>query len=346
MTRFTSRAAALTILIGLAPTGAVRINTSAQPRSVTPAASDTGWRDPSPHQLSFIRVAPDVRLEVLDWGGQGLPLVFISGLGDTGHEFDDFAPRFTGRHRVVGFTRRGYGASSQPPAGYDVDTRVADLHAVLDSLGLQRVVLVGHSIAGDELTGFARKWPSRVAGLIYLDAAYDHSLIPAMLRRTPPPPEPAPTPADSTSPHGWLAWVRASYGVPITEADVRASSRFAPDGHYAGPVTPDSMFDVVTRQAGHPDYRGIGAPVLAIYQRADSAPVMFPYWDKLTSSERLRADQFAATFLSWAAAQRAQLARELPAARIVILPNANHYVFMSNPQTVERAMRAFLARLR
>ena len=185
-----------------------------------------------------------------------------------------------------------------------------------------------------------------MAGLIYLDAAYDHSLIPAMLRRTPPPPEPAPTPPDSASPDAWLAWVRASYGVPITEADVRAASRFAPDGHYAGPVTPDSMFDAVTRQAGHPDYRGISAPVLAIYQRADSAPVMFPYWDKLTSPERLRADRFAATFLAWAAAQRAQLAGELPGARIVILPNANHYVFMSNRQSVERAMRAFLARLR
>ena len=88
-------------------------------------------------------------------GRLGPPLVLLAGLQDVAHGFDDIAPHFTDDHHVLAITRRGYGASSQPRSGYDLASRVADLHAVLDSLRLPRVALVGHSIAGDELTAFA-----------------------------------------------------------------------------------------------------------------------------------------------------------------------------------------------
>lgn len=81
-------------------------------------------------------------LEVLDWGGSGPPLVFLAGLLDVAHGFDDFAPKFTDHHHVLAITRRGYGSSSQARWGYDLATRTADLRAVLDSLHLGRVALV------------------------------------------------------------------------------------------------------------------------------------------------------------------------------------------------------------
>src|SRR5439155_8228335 len=81
------------------------------------------WVDPSPHRVRFVSVAPEVRLEVLDWGGSGPPLVFLSGLQDVAHGFDDFAPRFIDHHHVIAITRRGYGYSSQPRSGYDLATR-------------------------------------------------------------------------------------------------------------------------------------------------------------------------------------------------------------------------------
>ncbi len=127
--------------------------------AVLPKHPTAAWTDPSPHRVSYISVAPGVRLEVLDWGGSGPPLVFLSGLQDVAHGFDDFAPEFTNDHHVLAITRRGYGASSQPASGYDLAGRVADLRAVLDSLGLQRVALVGHSIAGDELTPLPARIP-------------------------------------------------------------------------------------------------------------------------------------------------------------------------------------------
>src|SRR5262249_32960497 len=123
-----------------------------------------------------IRTAPDVSLEVLDWGGEANrpALVFLAGGGGTAPVFGDFAPQFTDSFHVVGITRRGFGASRASEPG-DLDTRVQDISAVLDTLRLGAVVLAGHSIAGEEMTRFAELNAARCRALIYIDAAYDRS---------------------------------------------------------------------------------------------------------------------------------------------------------------------------
>lgn len=192
-------------------------------RSSDAATTFAAWHDPSPHKVSFVSVAPGVRLEVLDWGGSGPPLVFLAGLQDVAHGFDDFAPRFTDVRRVYGGTRRGYGASSPPAGGYDLATGLSDLLAVLDSLHLDRVALAGHSMAGDELTGLAASHPERVDRLVYLDAAYDHSeLVPLLADYPTPPPM---TVADSASPSAVQAYRLRTFGMHIPEGQVRAIGR-------------------------------------------------------------------------------------------------------------------------
>src|SRR5882762_9932294 len=128
------------------------------------------WHDPSPHSVQFLTVDENVKLEVLDWGGSGRPLVLLAGLGNTAHVFDDFAPKLTSEYHVYGITRRGFGASSVPASGYSADQLGDDVLAVLNALKLDRPVLAGHSIAGEELSSVGTRDPERVAGLIYLDA--------------------------------------------------------------------------------------------------------------------------------------------------------------------------------
>src|SRR5437588_12983371 len=53
-----------------------------------------------------IPIGPGVSLEVTDWGGRGVPLVLLAGLGNTAHVFDTFAPQYTDHFHVVGITRR------------------------------------------------------------------------------------------------------------------------------------------------------------------------------------------------------------------------------------------------
>jgi non-heme chloroperoxidase len=135
-------------------------------------AEPSPWRDPSPHQVRFVTVAPNVNLETLDWGGRGRPVVLLAGGGNTAHVFDDFALKLTGRYRVYGITRRGSPPSSVPEEGYSGDQMGNDVLAAIDALGLKRPVLVGHSFAGQEMSNVATRHPERVAALIYLDAMH------------------------------------------------------------------------------------------------------------------------------------------------------------------------------
>lgn len=304
-------------------------------------AQVTTWTDPSPHRVSMVAVAPDVRLEVLDWGGNGPPLVFLSGLQDVAHGFDDFAPQFTDHFHVVAFTRRGYGASSQPATGYDLDTRVADLRAVLDSLGLAKVFLVGHSIAGDELTAFAGSYPDRVAGLIYLDAAYDHSGIAPMLGRTPPPAIPMQS-ADSASPAAVDAYLKRTWGMMVPEAQLRAVGRYEPSGHLVADVTPAAIDSAVLAGCGHPDYARVHTPALAIYAVIDSMPDLFASAATFDSATAAQARRFTSALQALGARERTRYHRELPSGQTLELHGANHYVFYSNEAEVEGAMREFL----
>jgi non-heme chloroperoxidase len=311
-------------------------------RSGRPAhGSPTSWSDSSPHRVSFVSVAPDVRLEVLDWGGSGPPLVFLSGLQDVAHGFDDLAPEFTKDHHVLAVTRRGYGASSQPHSGYDIAGRVADLRAVLDSLGLQRVALVGHSIAGDELTAFAGTYPARVTGLVYLDAAYDHSEVRKLLAGYPaPPPMLA---RDSASPRAVQEYFHRVSGMRIPEAQLRAIGRYSSNGHLIADVTPPTIDSLILAGCGHPKYAAVRAPALVIDAVVDSVGQVFPYYAALDSPHQAAARHFTVALQRWAAGERARVRRELTTAQVLELHGANHYVFDSNRSEVIEAMRAFLA---
>jgi pimeloyl-ACP methyl ester carboxylesterase len=65
--------------------------------------------------------------------------------------------------------------ASVPPSGYDADRLADDVLAVLDHLRLDRPLLIGHSIAGEELSSISARYPLRSGGLIYLDAVGDRS---------------------------------------------------------------------------------------------------------------------------------------------------------------------------
>src|SRR4051794_22974107 len=73
------------------------------------------------------------RLQYLDWGGQGTGLVFIHGLGDSPHAWDDIAPAFTDHFRVVAYARRAHGRS-EVKGPYDHATLAEDLRVLLDTL--------------------------------------------------------------------------------------------------------------------------------------------------------------------------------------------------------------------
>ncbi len=176
------------------------------------------WSDQSPHRVLFIPVAgrslgdaeKPVRLEVLDWGGTGPVVVVLAGLGNTAHIYDDLAPQLIDAFRVVGITRRGHGASSRAAdtTTYTLDSLTADIRTILDSLRIRRASLVGHSIAGAEITRFAARWPDRVEKLVYLDAAHDFGGLEKLFASNPswPPPVKMRQGTHHDSLNAWRDW--------------------------------------------------------------------------------------------------------------------------------------------
>ncbi|NEU06996.1 hypothetical protein GZH53_01615 [Flavihumibacter sp. R14] len=83
------------------------------------------------HKLTSIAGSTGNQLEVIDWGGKGQVILFLTGLGNTGHVYDGFAPKFTDKFHVYGMSRRGYGASEQTNTGYGIDTLTKDILSVV-----------------------------------------------------------------------------------------------------------------------------------------------------------------------------------------------------------------------
>lgn len=206
------------------------------------------WTNPSSHHAQFVEVDKDVRLEVLDWGGKGRPLILLAGSGHSAHLFDDVAPKLTDTAHVYGITRRGYGASSQPATGYDDQRLADDIFAVIDALKLQAPVVAGHSMGGGEITTLGRQHSDRLGGLIYLDALGDprdfmggDPAWRALMQKLPPSTAP-PCPDDRSSFAALReAWhCREHFWVP--EAELRSVTTANPDGSVGG----------VQDAAGHP----------------------------------------------------------------------------------------------
>jgi pimeloyl-ACP methyl ester carboxylesterase len=114
-------------------------------------------------------------IHVLEWSESGTPLVLVHGFGNEAHIWDDFAPLVAPHYRTVAVDLRGHGDSDHDPERrYDYDFHVADLEAVTAALGIERLVLVGHSFGGRTSMLFAAKHPERMAGLVIVDIGPEH----------------------------------------------------------------------------------------------------------------------------------------------------------------------------
>jgi non-heme chloroperoxidase len=305
------------------------------------AADDATWSDASPHQVAFVEAAPDVRLEVLDWGGTGPALVFLPGLGNTAHAFDDFAPRLVDQFHVLAITRRGFGASSHPDSGYDGNTLAADVLGVLDSLQIDRAIVAGHSIAAMELTALGTEHPDRIRQLVYLDTS---CLMPETdsLLFAPPPPgmptPPAPADADTLTAAGYVDFVHRTRGVNIPEADIRA--RYTTDGWDEGRGSGyRPVLEAFRRQK--PACQGVQVPVFAILASRTTIAEEEP-WVRVDSAGWPATQVMATRGAEVTRRIVAELPVVIPSSRVDLIAGGHHWIFVSHPDEVERLMRAVL----
>jgi len=294
-------------------------------------------------------VEKGVRLELLDWGGSGRPLVLLAGGGDTAHVFDDFAPKLTASFHVYGITRRGFGESGFSPKGYGADRLGDDVLAVLDALKLEKPVLVGHSLGGEELSSVATRYPNRVAGLVYLEAAYpyafDNGKGPTMrefqnLKKVAPQAPPPSGSALASFSALQQACLRA-LGFTYPEGELRQQFTTTPEGRVG--KERDFPGDAVMLE-GMKKYSNILVPALVIF----AIPHAPAKWMSDSTDPKVReAAKAFDTAEDALTAKQAKIFEEgVPTAHVVRLPGADHYVYLSNETDVLREMKSFLSTLR
>jgi len=294
----------------------------------------------------MVSVEKGVALEVLDWGGTGRPLVLLTGLADDAHIFDDFAPKLTANYHVYGISRRGRGASSKPePNGtnYTADRLGEDVLAVIDALHLNKPVIAGHSIGGEELSYIGSQHPERVAGLIYIEAEYPYALYDQANGELE---------LDAIELRKQLRQFTNGYAQePVKDYDAvianleRVEKEIKEHQQEMGnlpptPVSPRMTPDLFAIMKGRERFTTIHVPALVIVADEDN-PAPAAGDDPQAHAQAVRKALMKRT----KELQLAAWKRQVPSAHVVVIPHATHYVFRSNEADVLLSINAFIATL-
>ena len=113
--------------------------------------------------------ANGIRLHYLT-AGQGDPVVLLHGYAETSHMWRPLIRELAKSRTVIAPDLRGFDQSSKPDGGYDKKTMAQDVHALMASLGLRRISVVGHDIGLMVAYAYAAQYPAEVTRLVLMDA--------------------------------------------------------------------------------------------------------------------------------------------------------------------------------
>jgi pimeloyl-ACP methyl ester carboxylesterase len=300
------------------------------------------WSDNSPHKSGFV-TANGVRLNYLDWGGSGPALILIHGAGDDPHAFDDLAPAFTDRFRVIAYARRGHG-QSEAKGPYDTATLTEDLRGLMDGLGIAKAGLAGWSLGGNEITAMVGAHPERVDRIVYLEGAYDWAdpAFAAALKSFPyeyHAPASAMTSLDTFRAYERTVWFPGVRDASRFEAYIRDLVVLQPDGTVQLAMSNGAVQGLRNaRLTDRRDYTKVRSPALAIYAET--------YFDVRNGDSAQQAKILAWDQKYWApfrAASIERVRRELSNVEIVNVSGTHTDFLFTSREQVVAAMRRFLS---
>ena len=263
-------------------------------------------------------LANGITLGYLDLGDRnGAPLLLIHGFTDTLRDWQPLLPYLDQHRRLILVDIRGHGDSSQPECCYTRIDFAYDIKLLLDSLGIERADIVGHSLGSLITQTFAEFWPARTRRVVLISS-------------TAGPRHSAETSAADAKP----------------KLDYRAAI-----AKLTEPIDPESPFMVAwwaSPTAVDPEFLR--------RQRRDAARIPLRVWlavldqgltgaDLASTLPRLKAP----ALLLWGeqdsifgADDRRSLQAALPAAKVVLYPELGHNPFWEQPQRVAEHIQEFL----
>jgi len=255
-----------------------------------------------------------LRLRYLEQGPvSARPMVLLHGTGDNIHTWDLITPHLASHFRVVALDQRGHGKSgwAVPPA-YRCGDYMLDLAAVIDSLGLEGMILLGHSMGALHASLYAALNPGRVAALIHVDI------------------EPCPPDWNRKYLLGLYKNLPDSYASP--EEYIRELAKNSP--YARKELLQDLAANSLEQREGR-WYRTYDREILARFDR----------YDLLTHLSAIRCPALVirgaeSRVLGRQAAE--QMAKAMPAAEMMEIPRATHPAHLDNPDGFREAVMLFL----
>lgn len=140
------------------------------------AAAAPGMADDpgaAPVRFGHVQLDDGVRIRYAESGNpSGEPIVFLHGYSDSWYSFSPILPLLGDRYRLIAPDQRGHGASSQPAGGYHMRDLARDVVALMDSLGIPRATIVGHSMGSFVAKQVGLAAPERVSRLVLIGSAH------------------------------------------------------------------------------------------------------------------------------------------------------------------------------
>ena len=273
---------------------------------------------PAPYTSRYV-AAGGLQLHYLDYGTAGKPVILcIHGGAAHAHWFDFFARSVIADHHVLALNLRGHGDSEwmRPPA-YTYELYVSDMAEVIERLGLQDFVLVGHSMGGLVSLLYQATHQGRARGLIVVDSNMRMS--------------------DTRA--GVLRDIGARHGTRYaTHEEFVRNFRLRPAGTTAAP-------EIVRHLATHSGRQLQDGSWVHKFDRHTYAQRNgldgLPFWSRITVPALLvksdRSGRLGPDLV-------ADVGRLCPQVECVEVPNSDHHVFLDNPTGFAHVVKDFLNR--
>lgn len=115
----------------------------------------------------------DLEINAAVWEGGPSTVLCLHGITANCRTWDLVANALSPEYRVIAVDLRGRGLSDKPDAGYSPENHIRDILSLMDGLGLEKVMVMGHSLGAFISLMFAATHPGRVEKLVLVDGAGD-----------------------------------------------------------------------------------------------------------------------------------------------------------------------------
>jgi pimeloyl-ACP methyl ester carboxylesterase len=262
--------------------------------------------------------------------GSGPPVVFVHGLLGSHRTWAHLLSALGADHRVVAPDLVGHGGSAKPRGDYSLGAHAATLRDLLDQLGLDRVILVGHSLGGGIALQFAYLFPTRVQRLVLVSSGGLGRELSLLLRA-------------ATLPGA--EWVLPLLASSWARGRVEAVGRGV--GRLLGRVGMRPGSDLTEAWRG---FVSLGDADSRRAFLASSRAVIDPGGQTVTARPHLHRLATVPTLLVWGARDRvipsmhaARAAEAIPGSRVEIFERAGHFPHLDDPDRFLRVLRDFMA---